>query len=257
MLWKIFFGVWLCCWKYHRKHIFYLLLTFSHIFLAAKQIYNFIPQSRNTNKTQKKKFIIRLQLGLTRGEIARQRRRRDRAARCCDHDRGRRSRSRAIDFAVRRERLVLGGSVLGCDDLAGGAISATNELGLGFSGFIGVGFWVRRSRALLGFLGSSSLSLSLCARALLPLSLSLSSLSVFRKIVFEGKIKTEINLHPITGQLKCISGKCIFHAQPNTCKYGKAFTEVIFTQNKHSLSGHYLTFLYLWSHLFSWISGCT
>ena len=90
------------------------------------------------------------------------------------------SRSRTIGFGVRRERSVLGGSVLGCDDLAGGAIGATNELGLGFFGFIGVSFWVRQSRALLGFLGSSSLSLSLslCARALLPLSLSLSSLSL-------------------------------------------------------------------------------
>ena len=61
---KIFSDVWLCSWKYHRKHIFYLLLTFSHIFSVAKWIYNtFIPQ--NTNKTQKKiiKFghFVRLQ----------------------------------------------------------------------------------------------------------------------------------------------------------------------------------------------------
>ena len=54
-------------------------------------------------------------------------------------------------------------------------------------------------------------------------------------MIFEGKIKTEINLHPNTGQLKSISGKCIFHAQPNTRKYGKTFPEVIFTQNKHNL----------------------
>ena len=89
---KIFSGVWLCSWKYHKKHIFYLLLTFSHIFSVAKRIYNiihssihkhkqnpekknhqirshfltvsrlpnkyvisFIPQYRNTDKTQKKK----------------------------------------------------------------------------------------------------------------------------------------------------------------------------------------------------------
>ena len=76
-------------------------------------------------------------------------------------------------------------------------------------------------------LSSSSISLSLS-------SLSLS-LSVFRKIVFEGKIKTEINLHPTHGQLKTISEKCIFHAQPNTRKYEKAFPEIVFTQNKHSL----------------------
>ena len=103
---------------------------------------------------------------------------------------------------------------------------STNELGLGFSGFVGVGFWVRSLLPL-------SLSLSLRAGVI---SLSLSSLSVFRKMIFEGKIKTEINLHPNTGQLKSIFGKCIFHAQPNTRKYGKAFPEVIFTQNKHNLS---------------------
>ena len=69
---------------------------------------------------------------------------------------------------------------------------------------------------------------------LTQLSLSLS-LSIFWKIVFEGEIKTKINLHPTHGQLKAISEKCIFHAQPNTHKYGKAFSEVIFTQNKHNL----------------------
>ena len=36
--------------KYHRKHIFYLLLTFSR--LTNEYIISFIPQ--NTNKTQKK-----------------------------------------------------------------------------------------------------------------------------------------------------------------------------------------------------------
>ena len=50
--WKIFSNVWLCSWKYHRKHIFYLLLTFSQ--LPNKYIISFIPQYRNTNKTQKK-----------------------------------------------------------------------------------------------------------------------------------------------------------------------------------------------------------
>ena len=118
----------------------------------------------------------------------------------------------------------------------------------GFSGFDEWVFWVRRTSLVLGFLGSSesisrfglfflslSLSLSLSVHAG-AISLSLSSLSVFRKMIFEGKIKTEINLHPNTGELKSISGKCIFHAQPNTRKYGKTFSEVIFTQNKHSLS---------------------
>ena len=47
---KIVSDVWLCSWKYHRKHIFYLLLTFS--WLPNEYIISFIPQ--NTNKTQKK-----------------------------------------------------------------------------------------------------------------------------------------------------------------------------------------------------------
>ena len=55
MFWKIFSGVWLCSWEYHRKHIFYLLLTFSR--LPNKYIIAFIPQYRNTNKTQEKKII--------------------------------------------------------------------------------------------------------------------------------------------------------------------------------------------------------
>ena len=47
---KIFSNVWLCSWKYHKKYIFYLLLTFSR--LPNEYIISFIPQ--NTNKTQKK-----------------------------------------------------------------------------------------------------------------------------------------------------------------------------------------------------------
>ena len=47
---KIFSDVWLCSSKYHRKHIFYLLLTFSR--LPNEYIISFIPQ--NINKTQKK-----------------------------------------------------------------------------------------------------------------------------------------------------------------------------------------------------------
>ena len=47
---KVFSDVWLCSWKYHRKHIFYLLLTFSQ--LPNEYIISFISQ--NTNKIQKK-----------------------------------------------------------------------------------------------------------------------------------------------------------------------------------------------------------
>ena len=62
---------------------------------------------------------------------------------------------------------------------------STNELSLGFFGFVGVGFWV----------GLFFLSLSLRAGVI---SLSLNFLSIFRKMIFEGKIKTEIILHPNT-----------------------------------------------------------
>ena len=126
-----------------------------------------------------------------------------------DLDRGRSS-DAVGDNDLGRRRSVLGCNAVGDDDL---------------------------SRALLGFLGSSSLSLSISLRA--SASPSHSALSLFsKKWVFEGKIKTEINLHPLTGELKSIFGKCIFRAQPNTRKYGKTFSEVIFTQNKHSLSGN-------------------
>ena len=92
MFWKIFSSVWLCSWKYHRKHIFYLLLTFSHIFSVVKKIYNIIPQYRNTKATKPKKKnssnLVKLREEgrergnwvRSRGEITRRRRRRDRAA---------------------------------------------------------------------------------------------------------------------------------------------------------------------------------
>ena len=58
---KLFSGVWLCSWKYHRKHIFYLLLTFSHIFSVAKRIYNIIHSSIQKHKQnpEKKNHQIR------------------------------------------------------------------------------------------------------------------------------------------------------------------------------------------------------
>ena len=51
---KIFSDVWLCSWKYHRKHIFYLLLTFSHIFSVTKRIYNIIHSSKHKQNPEKK-----------------------------------------------------------------------------------------------------------------------------------------------------------------------------------------------------------
>ena len=60
---KIFSDVWL----YHRKHIFYLLLTFSQ--LPNKHIMSFIP--KNTNKTQKRShFLSDISLAIEIGEIA-------------------------------------------------------------------------------------------------------------------------------------------------------------------------------------------
>ena len=56
MFWKIFSSVWLCSWKYHRKHIFYLLLTFSR--LPNEYIISFIAQYRNINKTQERNHQI-------------------------------------------------------------------------------------------------------------------------------------------------------------------------------------------------------
>ena len=50
----MFSNVWLCFLKCHRKHIFYLLLTFSQ--LPNEYIISFIPQ--NTNKTKKKNHQI-------------------------------------------------------------------------------------------------------------------------------------------------------------------------------------------------------
>ena len=52
ILWKIFSGVWLCCWKYHRKHIFYLLLTFSQ--LPNKYIISFLNPETQTKPRKKK-----------------------------------------------------------------------------------------------------------------------------------------------------------------------------------------------------------
>ena len=53
MFQKIFSDVWLCSWKYHKKHIFYLLLTFSHIFSVTKRIYNIIHFSKHKQNLEK------------------------------------------------------------------------------------------------------------------------------------------------------------------------------------------------------------
>ena len=68
---KIFSDVWLCSWKYHRKHIFYLLLTLSHIFSVTKRIHNIIHSSKHKQNPEKKNHQIRTNKGeISIGEIA-------------------------------------------------------------------------------------------------------------------------------------------------------------------------------------------
>ena len=74
---KIFSDVWLYSWKYHRKHIFYLLLTFSHIFSVTKRIHNIIHFSKHKQNPEKNhqiwtnegKIAIR-EIAISIGEIA-------------------------------------------------------------------------------------------------------------------------------------------------------------------------------------------
>ena len=84
---KIFSDVWWCSWKYHRKHIFYLLLAFSR--LPNDYIISFIPQ--NTNKTQKK--IIKSEQTKARSRSARSQSARSRSQ-------SERSAHRAIAIAI-------------------------------------------------------------------------------------------------------------------------------------------------------------
>ena len=97
-----------------------------------------------------------------------------------------------------------------------------------------IGSWVRRSAKSKAWSG-----LWVRRRSWRLLSLSLSFCAWVRKW-FEVKILTETNFRVKSikahGQLKIFSGKFIFHAQPNTRIYGKAFSKVIWSQNKHSLS---------------------
>ena len=67
---KIFSDVWLCSWKYLRKHILYLLLTFSHIFSITKRIHNIIHSSKHKQNPEKN-YQIRTNEGeIAIGEIA-------------------------------------------------------------------------------------------------------------------------------------------------------------------------------------------
>ena len=150
-----------CCGKYFlvfscvvENTIENTFSTYYSHFLTLSQLPNkYIISFLNLEtqiKPRKKKFIIQSWLGSTRGEIVRSRSMlRSRSARRRNRDRGRRSGSRTIGFGVRRGR---------------GRRSESGSFG--FSGFF--------------------LSLSLSSRG--HISLSLSSLFVFRKY-FEVKMK--------------------------------------------------------------------
>ena len=61
---KIFSDIWLCSWKYFRKHILYLLLIFSHIFSVTKRIQNIIHSSKHKQNSEKNH-----QIRTNKGEI--------------------------------------------------------------------------------------------------------------------------------------------------------------------------------------------
>ena len=88
---KIFYDVWLYSWKYHRKHIFYLLLTFSQ--LPNKHIMSFIP--KNSNKTQKDSIFSRWDRDRDRDRSDLDRRDRDRNLADLDRDRAKRRSARS------------------------------------------------------------------------------------------------------------------------------------------------------------------
>ena len=67
---KIFSDIWLYSWKYHRKHIFYLLLTFSHIFSVTKRIHNIIHSSKHKQNPEKNHQIRTNKGEITISEIA-------------------------------------------------------------------------------------------------------------------------------------------------------------------------------------------
>ena len=74
----------------------------------------------------------------------------------------------------------------------------------------------------------------------LSLSLSLSLSAHLTRKWFEVKIRASNHICGqsliLHGQLQITFRKFIFHAQPNTHFYGKAFPKMIWNQNKHSLN---------------------
>ena len=107
MFWKIFSGVWLYSWKYYRKHIFYLLLTFSQLpnkYIIPNFLNRLAVKIEKQNLTKK---IHQIQRSRER-EIEQWSRTMERTA-------------ASVSFGSRM-RSVLGGSVLGGDDLGSAGV---------------------------------------------------------------------------------------------------------------------------------------
>ena len=173
IFWKIFSSVWLYSWKYSKKPNFIMFLAFSCIFSASKQIYHQLQQNPNSSKP---KFSIPNKKNFIKSEISSgQRTTKQEPPTPPEEDWPRASRSairrddlgfdewcvsgsrrsvtngfddgraRRSEEWVRRTRSTIWGmgSTDELDDLRNGfAIwrfghCSTNELGLGFSGFVG------------------------------------------------------------------------------------------------------------------------
>ena len=232
----------MCSWKYHRKHIFYLLFTFSQ--LSNKYIISFLNietqkkqnpgkkfiksnQYRNTKETKPRKKISSNSVKLrekgrergdwvwSRGEIVQWMRRWDCVAEA-------RSSGVGVDLCL------IGAMLRSTRSVECGSLDWSSVWGVRCYGYrTGAQFedWALSSSSL-----SLSLSLCLCAWVWKWFELKIFTSNHF----WVKAIKTH-------GQLKIFSGKFIFHVQPNTCIYGKVFPKMIWSQNKHSLSLHEVT----------------
>ena len=202
---KIFSDVWLCSWKYHRKHIFYLLLTFSR--LPNDYIISFIPQ--NTNKTQKK--IIKSEQTKVRS--------RSREYRSKDRDR----RYRASRWCWQRDASIAIDAFTRCVDRDRDRTKIKTEIAIGATA------------------PASDVAID---SFFLPPSLSLSSIFQCRKY-FEVKIETENHFRCFGSQIwstgNAFQFDLIWSNNQTPLFSGKSFPESVWSQFKRSLS--FTTFL--------------
>ena len=196
IFWKIFSSVWLYSWKYSKKPNFIMFLTFSCIFSASKQIYHQLQQNPNSSKPKfsipnKKKFI-QSEINPKIREQADRRRDRPRASRSVirrddlggtiwvrDLRNGFDGRARRSEEWVQRTSSTIWGmgSTDELDDLRNGFTiwwlghCLTNDLSLGFSGFVGA----LGCGSILPspVLGAGAISLPCCLSLSLSLALSL------------------------------------------------------------------------------------